>query len=81
MTKQSDKIDIHLGNKIRKRRRRIGITREELAKAIPCYVSDLMKWEEGRARIGSGNLYKISLKLDVGIIDLFEGFEQADVVN
>ena len=62
-----DKVDIHVGSRLRVRRTLLGISREKLANAIGLTFQQVQKYERGLNRISAGRLYQFSRILDVPV--------------
>lgn len=66
-------IDMHVGGRIRLRRRLIGVSQERLAHDLGLTFQQVQKYERGANRVSASKLYEIakSLQCDVGYF--FEG--------
>jgi len=73
----SDEIDLHLGKRMRRRRRLLGLTQQRLAEACGVRFQQIQKYECGANRISAGRLWRVARALDVPVDYFFEGF--ADV--
>jgi transcriptional regulator with XRE-family HTH domain len=73
MKKTTDPIDRHVGARIRLRRQELGMSQEELGRAIDLTFQQVQKYERGINRIGAGRLYRIAGALGVPITWFFEG--------
>jgi len=69
-------IDVHVGSRVRLRRRIQDISQARLADMIGISHQQLHKYERGHNRIGSGRLYQLGKALDVPVSFFFEGIEQ-----
>jgi transcriptional regulator with XRE-family HTH domain len=65
-------IDIHVGNRVRMRRRMLGMSQERLAEQLGLTFQQVQKYEHGRNRISAGRLQQLSHILDVPISFFFE---------
>src|SRR3954466_7732510 len=70
-----DEIDIHLGRRLRRRRRLLGLTQQQLAHACGVRFQQIQKYECAANRMSAGRLYQIAKVLDVPVSYFFEGFE------
>lgn len=68
-----DPIDIHVGIRIRTRRRELGLSQEKLADAIGVTSQQTQKQERGANRVSASALYKIAKTLKVEPGYFFEG--------
>ncbi len=65
-------IDIHVGMRVRARRKLLGMSQTKLGKAISLTFQQVQKYERGTNRIGSSRLYQLSKVLDVPISYFFD---------
>ena len=66
-------VDLHVGARIRMRRRELGLSQETLAEAIGITFQQLQKYERGANRISASRLYALALVLKISIEWCFEG--------
>ena len=66
-------IDAHIGQRIRRRRRLLGLTQHQLAIACGVRFQQIQKYESGANRIAASRLWKIGQALEVPLMDFFEG--------
>jgi transcriptional regulator with XRE-family HTH domain len=66
-------IDLHVGNRVRMRRKMQGMTQEKLAKALGLTFQQVQKYEKGTNRIGASRLQHIASIQQVPISFFFEG--------
>jgi transcriptional regulator with XRE-family HTH domain len=69
----SDEIDFHLGKRMRRRRRLLGLTQLQLANACGVRFQQIQKYECGANRVSAARLWRISEALDVPVGYFFEG--------
>ena len=89
--RQPHPIDLHVGGRVRLRRKFNGMSQEELAKSIDLTFQQVQKYERGSNRISASKLYEISKKLQAPVSYFFDGyapvpdndenFEQETAVN
>jgi len=65
------KNDINLGKKIKKYRRKLGLTQEQLAEEVGLSQKYIQFIENGKRRPSLTVLYKISQKLNIKMYRLF----------
>ncbi|MGZ5261715.1 MAG: helix-turn-helix domain-containing protein [Burkholderiales bacterium] len=66
-------IDIHVGSRLRKRRRMVGISQEKLGEALGLTFQQIQKYEKGVNRIGASRLQQAADVLGVTVSFFFEG--------
>lgn len=71
-------IDIHVGRRLRQRRRLLGLTQEKLAHAVNIRFQQIQKYESGANRISASRLWSLSKALDVSVSYFFEGMNGAE---
>ena len=69
----SDEIDFHLGKRMRRRRRLLGLTQQQLANACGVRFQQIQKYECGANRVSAARLWRIASALDVPVGYFFEG--------
>jgi transcriptional regulator with XRE-family HTH domain len=69
----SDEIDVHLGKRMRRRRRLLGLTQQQLALACGVRFQQIQKYECGANRVSAARLWRISGALEVPVGYFFEG--------
>ena len=69
---RADKVDAHVGHRIRLRRTLIGMTQEGLGEAVGLTFQQIQKYENGDNRVSASRLYAISQALDVPIAYFFD---------
>ena len=71
-------VDVHVGGRVRVRRRLIHMTQETLADLIAVTFQQVQKYERGTNRISASKLFAIAEALDVPISYFFEGLDATD---
>lgn len=66
-------IDIHVGRRVRQRRKTLGVTQEKLAEDLGLTFQQVQKYERGANRVSASKLYEIARSLRTGIGYFFEG--------
>lgn len=69
----SNSVDSQVGARMRARRLVLGISQEDLGKAVGVSFQQIQKYEKGANRIGASRLQKLSHALQVPISYFFEG--------
>jgi transcriptional regulator with XRE-family HTH domain len=73
-TKEEVDIDRRVGARLRERRLLLGMSQQQLAKALGITFQQVQKYENGANRISASRLWDISRRLDVPI-DWFFGLD------
>lgn len=66
-------IDALIGANLRFQRELAGFSQEGIAKKLGISFQQIQKYEKGKSRIACSTLYRISLFLDVPLLEFFEG--------
>lgn len=66
-------IDLHLGKRLRRRRRLLGLTQQQLAVAVGIRFQQIQKYECGANRITASRLFALGTALNVNINYFFDG--------
>ncbi|MDO8606176.1 MAG: helix-turn-helix transcriptional regulator [Phaeospirillum sp.] len=69
---QPNPIDTHVGERIRLRRLRLGMTQTELGRAIGLTLQQVQKYERGINRVSSSRLFDLSGALQVSVGYFFD---------
>jgi len=69
-------IDLHVGNRVRQRRRLLGMTQQRLADSVSIRFQQIQKYESGANRISASRLWTLSQALEVPISYFFEGVDE-----
>ena len=75
LTKQPNPVDVHVGNRLRSRRKSLRMSQEKLADSVKLTFQQIQKYEKGTNRIGASRLYEIARVLAVPVAYFFEGLE------
>ena len=67
MRKPSNPIDVHVGARLRLRRSLIGMSQEELGRALGLTFQQIQKYEKGVNRISAGRLHRLADLLSVSV--------------
>lgn len=76
----TDKTDLHVGKRLRRRRRLLGLTQQELASQVGVRFQQIQKYECGANRMTSSRLYDLSRALHVSVQYFFDGIESDDLL-
>lgn len=73
----TSEIDVHVGRRIRRRRRLLGLTQQRLGEAINMRFQQIQKYECGANRVTAERLFHIAVALKVPTSYFFEGLPGA----
>jgi len=74
-------IDLHVGNRVRQRRRLLGMTQQALAEAVSIRFQQIQKYESGANRISASRLWSLSKALRVPIHYFYDGLADETAVT
>jgi transcriptional regulator with XRE-family HTH domain len=66
-------VDIHVGARIRMRRKMLNVSQEHLADSLKLTFQQVQKYERGANRVSASKLYEIARTLQVPVSFFFEG--------
>lgn len=72
MGKSPNPVDVHVGNRVRIRRRTLSLSQTALADAVGITFQQIQKYENGKNRISSSRLQQIAHVLGVSVSFFFE---------
>lgn len=70
-------VDLHVGLRVRLRRRQLGLSQERLAEGVGLTFQQIQKYERGSNRISASKLFEMSKILQVPVAYFFEGIDGA----
>jgi len=68
-------VDIHVGQRIRQRRCKVGMTQQQLGGSAGIKFQQLHKYETGANRISVSRIWEIAAALDVPVSFFYEGID------
>lgn len=71
-------IDVHLGKRLRRRRRLLGLTQQQLAGTVGVRFQQIQKYECGANRISASRLWQLSEALEVPVGYFYDGLSDAE---
>src|SRR5579862_2848857 len=77
----ANEIDLHLGKRLRRRRRLLGLTQQQLAGAVGVRFQQIQKYECGANRISAARLWQLSEALEVPIGYFYDGLSNAPMAE
>jgi transcriptional regulator with XRE-family HTH domain len=69
----SDEIDEHLGRRLRRRRRLLGLTQHQLADACGVRFQQIQKYECAANRMSAARIFQLAQALEVPVAYFYEG--------
>jgi transcriptional regulator with XRE-family HTH domain len=72
----SDPIDTHLGKRLRRRRRLLGLTQQQLAEACGVRFQQIQKYECAANRMSAARLWRLAEALEVPVSYFYEGLAE-----
>ena len=70
-------IDLHLGKRLRRRRRLLGLTQQQLAGVCGVRFQQIQKYECGANRISAARLWQLAEALESPVSYFYDGLEEA----
>lgn len=71
-----DVVDIHLGRRLRRRRRILGLTQQQLASACGVRFQQIQKYECAANRMSAARLWQLAEVLEVPVSYFYDGLSQ-----
>ena len=71
-----NRIDVHVGARIRLRRSLLGMSQEKLGEALGLTFQQVQKYERGANRVGASRLFDLSRILDVPVSFFFDDMSE-----
>ncbi len=68
-------VDIHVGHRIRLRRRLLDMTQQQLGERVGIKFQQLQKYESGANRISASRMWDIAAAMEVPVSFFFEGLD------
>lgn len=66
-------VDIHVGGRLRLRRKMLGVSQETLADALKLTFQQIQRYERGANRVSASKLYEIAKTLHIPVSFFFDG--------
>lgn len=77
MYRKPSAVDVHVGGRMRVRRKVLGMSQDALARALGITFQQVQKYERGDNRVSASKLYAMAQFLGVPISFFFDGLEEA----
>ena len=72
----TNEIDLHVGNRLRRRRRLMGLTQQQLGDQVGIRFQQIQKYECGANRVSASRLFELSEALCVPVQHFYEGLSE-----
>ncbi len=69
----ADETDLHVGKRLRRRRRLLGMTQQDLASQVGVRFQQIQKYECGANRITASRLFELARAMNVSVQYFFDG--------
>lgn len=76
-----NRIDVHVGQRVRLRRKQLELSQERLAAALRLTFQQVQKYERGANRISASKLYEIARELKVPVGFFYEGLDDTSTAE
>ena len=70
-------IDLHLGRRLRRRRRLLGLTQQQLATQVGIRFQQIQKYECGANRISAARLWQLAEALESPVSYFYDGLSES----
>lgn len=74
-------IDVHVGFRIRLRRKALGISQERLADSLGLTFQQVQKYERAANRVSASKLWEVAQALNTSVAFFYEGLSPGDAVE
>ena len=74
-------VDVYVGKRMRMRRTLLGLSQEELGKALGVTFQQVQKYERGTCRVGASRLWDIGRALNTPVSFFYEGLEDSEDIT
>ena len=75
--RQPNPVDRHVGERVRARRKQLGLSQDKLAEALGLTFQQVQKYERGVNRISASKLFEAAGALSVDVPFFFDGLPQS----
>lgn len=69
-------IDLHIGRRLRRRRRLLSLTQQQLGDRLDIRFQQVQKYECGANRISAARLWQLATALEVEVSYFYDGYEE-----
>lgn len=71
----ASEIDLHVGRRLRRRRRLLGLTQQQLGATVGIRFQQIQKYESGANRLSAARLFELARALDVPVQYFYDGLD------
>ena len=71
--RRSNAVDAHVGERVRMRRKLLGVSQDQLADSLGLTFQQVQKYERGANRISASKLFRIAEILSIDVAYFFDG--------
>lgn len=77
----ANSIDLHVGRRLRRRRRLMGMTQQQLAESVGIRFQQIQKYECGANRITASRLFELAGALSIAVQYFYDGLANMTAAN
>ncbi|MCA3692400.1 MULTISPECIES: helix-turn-helix domain-containing protein [Aquidulcibacter] len=77
----ANSIDLHVGRRLRRRRRLMGMTQQQLADSVGIRFQQIQKYECGANRITASRLFELAGALSIAVQYFYDGLSTMTAAN
>ncbi|CAN1510784.1 HipB Predicted transcriptional regulators [Caulobacteraceae bacterium] len=77
----ANSIDLHVGRRLRRRRRLMGMTQQQLADSVGIRFQQIQKYECGANRITASRLFELAGALSIAVQYFYDGLTNMTAAN
>ena len=77
----ANSIDLHVGRRLRRRRRLMGMTQQQLADSVGIRFQQIQKYECGANRITASRLFELARALSIAVQYFYDGLSTMTAAN
>ncbi len=78
LQRKPNPVDIHVGSRIRMRRRVMGLSQDDLASQLGLTFQQVQKYERGTNRVSASKLFGIAVVLQAPVSYFFDGLSEPE---
>lgn len=72
-------VDVHVGSRLRQRRRALGMSQQQLARMADMSFQQLQKYEKGHNQLSASKLYTFAALLGVSVAYFYAGLSESEM--
>jgi transcriptional regulator with XRE-family HTH domain len=77
----SERVDVHLGKRLRWRRKSMGLTQQDVGAALGIRFQQVQKYESAANRMSAAVIWKLAALLEVDIHYFYDGLDHYEAPN